>query len=362
MPIDFTMERWKKIKENYGLWWEGKLERPLIPVVLEGRDPGRKQPQAPLLSQTSCTDLTISAEALVDRIDYELSQYVYLGDAFPYFNMDCFGPGVVAAFLGAELDNSKGRVWFHPKKLLPITELHFEYDLKNVWLNRIKEICAVAMRRWQGQVLLGMPDLGGCLDILSTFRPADSLLLDLYDYPEEVIRLIWEIHHLWHRFYNEINETLQPVNPGYSDWSQLYSAEPSYIPQSDFSYMISPAMFEEFSRPELEATCQRLFHTIYHLDGVGQLNHLDSLLNIKELNAVQWVPGEGKPAQTEWPEVYQKIRQSGKGIQVYEGFDCIEIIAKQIGTIMGIHTTAVRGHLSEETQFKKKLGKYGIED
>ena len=359
MGIDFTMERWEKIRENYGLWWEGKLERPLIPVVLEGKDPGRQQPEAPLLTQATSADLTIPAEAVIDKIDYELSKYVYLGDAFPYINMDCFGPGVVAAFLGAKLDNSTGSVWYHPKQLLPITGLHFEYDADNIWLNRIKEIGAAAMKRWQ--VLVGMPDLGGILDILSTFRPADNLLLDLYDYPEEVNRLIWEIHHLWHKFYSEINEVLQPVNPGYSDWSQLYSDKPSYIIQSDFSYMISPAMFEQFVKPELEATCKRLSYTIYHLDGVGQLNHLDLLLDIEKLNAVQWVPGDGKPGQTEWPEVYRKIRKSGKKIQVYEGFDCIDAIAKQTGANRGIHTTAIRGPRTDETKFRRKLGEYGIE-
>ena len=51
------------------------------------------------------------------------------------------------------------------------------------------------------------------MDILSVFRPGENLLLDLYDHPEEVIRLIWEIHELWHRFYQEINDVLQPVTP-----------------------------------------------------------------------------------------------------------------------------------------------------
>lgn len=101
---------------------------------------------------------------------------------------------------------------------------------------------------------MGMPDLGCALDILSTFRPAENLIYDIYDYPEEVKRCIWEIHGLWHRFYNEFDEVLQPVNPGYSDWAQIYSGKPGYTLQSDFCYMISPGMFDEFEKPELEAS------------------------------------------------------------------------------------------------------------
>ena len=114
MPIDFSPERWQKVKETYHAWWMGELDRPIIPVIIPGRDPGRPQPPAPLLSQATCTDFSWTPEQIVDRIDYEYSRFTLLGDAYPWFNMDCFGPGVVAAMMGARLDNSSGRVWFWP--------------------------------------------------------------------------------------------------------------------------------------------------------------------------------------------------------------------------------------------------------
>ena len=170
MGIQFTDSDWSEIRRNYTKWWDRELERPLIPVKLFGRDPGRPKPKAPLLSQTTCADLSVPAEAIIDRLDYELSRYEYLGDGFPSVNFDCFGPGVVAAFLGAELNNSTGRVWFHPQKVVPIDELHLEYDPDNIWLQRIKDIYRAGVERWRGQVLMGMPDLGGVMDVRSTFR------------------------------------------------------------------------------------------------------------------------------------------------------------------------------------------------
>lgn len=361
MSIDFNPKRWESLRETYSLWWKGKLEHPIIPVVLTGKAAGRQNPGIPVLSQSNCHDFSVSAKDIIDRIDYELSTFEYLGDAFPYFNLDCFGPGVVSAFLGAELSNSTGSVWFHPKKVLPISELHFEYDSNNIWLNRIKNICAEAMKLWHGQVLIGMADLGGVLDILSTFRSTDNLLMDLYDEPEEVNRLVWEIHELWHRFYNEIHGVLNSDKYGYTDWSGIYSPTSSYITQSDFSFMISPSMFDQFTKPELEATCRKLHNTIYHLDGVGQLNHLNSLLEIKELNAVQWVPGDGKPDQSNWPEVYKSIQTSKKNIQLFHGFDCMDKVIDQLGSVKGLHHMLIKRPSSEKGEIIKKLAKYGIE-
>ena len=365
MAIDFSPQRWQRIKDSYGRWWAGDLERPLIPVVLGGRDPGRPEPAAPLLSQETCADFTWSPEELIDRIDYKLSCQVFMGDAYPFFNMDCFGPGVAAAFLGARLDNSSGRVWFHPPEERAIEDIHFEYDPGNIWLQRIKAIYRAGMERWQGSVLMGMTDLGGTMDILSTFRPSEKLLLDLYDSPDEVERLMRECHEMWHRYFDELNAILRPVNPGYSDWSRIYSETPTYMLQCDFSYMIGPKMFGRFVLPELEASCKRLPHAFYHLDGVGQLPHLGSILQIEELDGVQWIHGDGKPDSGNWPEVFRTIQQGKKLIQVSSGgFPALDKIQGQMGNLKGVHYLGFMWSdlpLGDEVLIRSELHRYGIE-
>jgi 5-methyltetrahydrofolate--homocysteine methyltransferase len=360
MAINFSPDRWRQIKATYQKWWENKIDRPLTGVFLYGRDPGRLEPDTPLLSQKTCTFLHIPAEKLVDRLDYELSKYEFLGDCFPYVNLDAFGPGVLAAFCGARLDNSSGGVWFHAEKISEISDIHIKFDPDNKWFIRIKDICKAAMDRWQGQVLVGMPDLGGTMDVLATFRTTENLLMDLIDSPEEVTRLMWEIHHAWHRAYEEINSVLQPYNPGYSDWSRIYSDKPCYVLQSDFSYMISPSMFDEFVKPELQESCRMLSHTLYHLDGVGELAHLDSLLKIEELDAVQWIPGAGRPSQKEWPEVYQKIAAAGKKIQIIEDLSTLDAVIKQTGAASRIHQMPIIMPISEEATAKKELARFGV--
>jgi len=317
MPIHFDSSRWDEIRETYSLWWNRKLDRPLMNIrIMDAYTPDREVSRVPALAQANCHDFSIPAEEIINSVDYYLQKIEYLGDSFPFFDFNVFGPGVLAAFCGAILDNSSGQVWFFGQNHLPIEEIHVSYNRENKWVKRIKDIYRAGNEKWKGQVLMGMPDLGGNLDVAATFRTSENLLTDLYDAPEEVLRLCKEIQNAWYDAYWDLRSVLEPINPGYSDWDGLYSTTPSYVLQSDFSYMISPDMFRAFTLPILERDCEILDHTIYHLDGVGQLPHLDIVLNMEKLNAVQWVYGDGAPSARNWVDIYKRIEEAGKGIHV----------------------------------------------
>ncbi len=55
---------------------------------------------------------------------------------------------------------------------------------------------------------------------------------------------------------------------------------------------------------------------MYHWDGPGQLGFLDSLLAIDDLDAIQWVPGDGNPMceAEQWYPMYRRILEAGKGL------------------------------------------------
>ena len=357
MSIAFDNDRWAKVRHDYALWWEGKLKRPLIHVMQGGRTPDRPKPDLPYLHFTSHYDLSVKPEAIVDVWDYQLSTQEWLGDGFPSIWPN-FGPGVVAAFMGADIVNTPHSSWFRPKAEHPIASTSLAYQPGNAWLERVKALCRLSMERWQGQVQVGMTDLGGNLDIVSTFRPNESLLYDLYDSPAEVERLTWEGHNLWWRYFNEITSVLQPVNPGYTTWTPIYSAQPYYMLQCDFCYMIGPEMFDRFVKPELQASCRKLANAFYHLDGVGQLPHLDSLLTIPELRGVQWIPGDGKPDWRHWPEVYRKIRRAGKLVQLFGPPAVLDAVVEQVGSGEGIIliTTVDPARRQETRAWLKRYG------
>lgn len=335
MPINFSTDQWTKIKQDYTAWWSGDLKRPLLHITSYGHDPKRNPPKQPWLHFLPGYGLDTPVSEILDAREYGLCSQQYLGDAFPSIWLD-FGPGSVAAYIGAMLESRNETVWFHPKEPKAIEELDFSYDPDSAWLNRAKDIGREATQRWQGLVQVGMADLGGTLDILSTFRPGDQLLTDLYLNPEHVKRLSSQINKLWLRYFKDIDSVFRPLNPGYTSWTTIFSKDPYYMLQCDFAYMIGPDMFDEFVKPDLTESCKNLTNPFYHLDGVGQLPHLDSLLSIKELKGVQWVPGDGKPAWYTWIDVYKRIRDAGKLIQVYGSMKDVDRFINELGSGAGI--------------------------
>ncbi|MDA0709416.1 MAG: hypothetical protein O3B73_04315 [bacterium] len=355
--IGFETSRWEKIREDAARWWAGDLKRPLIQMKLSGRDPGRSEPSLPRLHRTAQYDFGVSPDAIVDRWDYDLSRSKYLGDAFPAALPD-FGPGVIAAFAGGRAEVDPDTVWFLPREDMPVRDLKFEIDAQSPWFVRVQDIMRAATNRWQGLVQVGMTDLGGNLDILSSFRPGEKLLLDLYDDPEGVKAATWGAHEAWWQAYDRLNAVLQPVNPGYTAWTPIFSSEPYYILQCDFCYMIGPDMFDTFVKPELTASCKRLVHAFYHLDGKGQLPHLDSLLQIDALKGVQWIPGAGQPGYEHWPGIYRKIRNAGKLIQFSGSIATFEALVEKLGSAEGIIYLCSEP-VSRETEALDFLKKYG---
>jgi len=61
---------------------------------------------------------------------------------------------------------------------------------------------------------------------------------------------------------------------------------------------------------------------MYHLDGPEEIKHLDMLLEIPELKAIQWVPIPGKGHYRDWLPLFKKIQKAGKSLYfaLGEGF------------------------------------------
>lgn len=67
---------------------------------------------------------------------------------------------------------------------------------------------------------------------------------------------------------------------------------------------------------------------LYHLDGPQALRHLDALLEIDEIQAIQWVPGAGQDDWKKWIPVYRKIQDRGRSLQL------VALPATDIGLLM----------------------------
>ena len=71
--------------------------------------------------------------------------------------------------------------------------------------------------------------------------------------------------------------------------------------------------------PALTEQCEWLDYSMFHLDGHQCIPHLDHLLEIEALDAIEWTPGAQGPrgGDPEWYGLYRKILDAGKSLQAY---------------------------------------------
>ena len=311
MDIRFGEGDWERIERDYAAWWAHELDRPLVQVT--GRDPGATFPELP--SFHSNLPANMSAHEAIELFSLVLEATHWYGDAFPRWWPN-FGPGIAAGFLGARVRSVDETVWFEPMDRVPTRELSLKDQEGNPWWQRIEALTRAAVETWGRRVQVGHTDLGGNLDIVASFRTTEGLLLDLYDAPEEVERLVGEVTRHWLEYYQRLLRVVREGCRGTTCWAPIWTPGTTYMLQCDFSYMISPEMFARFVLPDLTACCDYLDCGFYHLDGSSQIPHLDMLLAIPRLRGIQWVPGDGAPPPEEWLPLLKRIIDGGKLCQL----------------------------------------------
>ena len=312
MELAFSPERWDRIEREWTAFWAGEQKRPM--VLMQSAD--RSIPESPRWHRFFPQyGKELSAEEILDIESAHLSRIRWFGDAFPSRMLD-FGPGSLSTYMGASLEAGDDTVWF--KATAPsLSEIKASIDIESPWRLRIQEILDCALRRWGKDVQLIPSDVGGGLDILAALRGAEELLLDFYDAPDEVLRLTQDITREWMANYDDEAAKIMSACRGCANWTPMFSKRRTYMLQCDFSYMISPALFEKYALPDIDALCKHLDDPFYHLDGKGQIPHLDAVLGIERLKGVQWIPGAGQPDASEWLDLLARIRKAGKLCQVY---------------------------------------------
>ena len=326
--LAFDASDWERIARDWTGWWQGELRRPL--VVIEGYAEGSEAVLAAAPDFTSDFPLDVPVDQVLDCYERRLAATRYYGDAFPKWWPN-FGPGSVAGYLGAEVHCAPDTVWFTPAAETAIDALHVTYAADNPWWQRTCALTAAAVARWGSQVAVGHTDLGGDLDVLASLRTTQELLLDLTDAPDHVARLAGAISRLWQRYYDELSALILPAGRGTTPWAAIWSPGRCYMLQCDFAYMLSPRMFARFVLPTLTERCAALDHAFYHLDGKGQIAHLDMLLAIDRLAGIQWIPGDGAPPAEEWLPLLARIRHAGKLCQLYVSPEGARTIVRNLG-------------------------------
>ena len=312
---------WPQARRRLAAWWRGELVDRVCLGVVAPRE-GAALPPAPDRTGLDPAHYYLDADLRLREIERAMAAAAWLGEAFPNASLD-LGPGSMALYLGSPAGFAWDTVWYHPwppaaQGALP------EYDEHNPLWVRHQELIAALAQAARGRYLPNLPDLIEGLDILASLRGTSELLYDLVDRPAWVHAAQERLLDLYFRYYDRCYQLCRAEDGGVSFTAfQVWAPGRLAKLQCDFSAMISPAHFAEFVAPYLRRQCQRLDYTVYHLDGPAAIPHLEHLLAIPELHAIQWTPGAGAPDvwHPDWHPLYRRTRQAGKCLLLIGGYD-----------------------------------------
>lgn len=332
------MNTWKpnleETKRHYIDWWNHKG---IVLNMWEHFQTGVKphaEVQAPPTPK-SLDQKWFDPKWRADYLDWYVAHSSLMADMLPVANTQ-LGPGSLAAILGGVFEGGEDTIWIHPD---PAYTDDITFDLQHPNFLLHKELLRTVKEKANGNYYVGMPDLMEGLDVLAAIKGTDKVLLDTVIQPDVLEHQMQQINDIYFRVYDELYDIVREGDEmAFCYFSSWAPGRMSKL-QSDISTMISEADYRRFVQPFIREQCQKIDYTLYHLDGVGAMRHLPALLEIEELNAIQWTPGVGEPqgGSPKWYDLYRRILNGGKSIMAcWVTIDELRPLLDNIGTD-GVH-------------------------
>lgn len=309
-------EDWDETREAFKAWWERSLDRPLLQIFApKGSDWKETIDSWAFLRYYPNVDMAIST------LLSQFREVSFLGEAYPnaWINL---GPGFLSACLGADVKFNPeiNTAWFEGRMSLEDIR-KVEFDAQNEWWRYLAECTRIALERFCKKAIVALTDLLDPITILGLLRGnfPTNMIKDVFLSWNSMVKALEKIQEIWFQSYEENCRLIDDPENGFSTWAGLWSDKRYCVLQCDTIVYLSPKLFDHLVYPYIVEACQSIERTIWHLDGPLELKHLEKLLDINELDGIQWVPGAGNPDGGEdvWLPLYRKIQAKGKLLQIF---------------------------------------------
>lgn len=301
---------WEESKERYIKWWnqQGIVLNMWEHLPKEGA-PWEEVPQP--IAPKDLNERWLNPKFRAKELHHYLSKSSFQADIPPVANTQ-LGPGSLAAIIGAELEGGEDTIWIrHKEGATP----NFKLENNKAWQLHLDLLNAVKQNR-KDKYFVGCPDLMEGLDVLASFKGTTEVMMDMMLNPDQLMEQLQGINDLYFKVFDQIYDIINEDGEMAFCYFSIWGPGKVSKLQSDISTMISEEDFIKWEIPFLRKQTQHIDYTLYHLDGVGAIRHLDALLDIDELNAIQWTPGYGEPqgGDPRWYDLYKRILAAGKSI------------------------------------------------
>jgi hypothetical protein len=315
VELEFKPDMEKCLNRVYA-WLEGELlDRP--PVRFSRHNAEYETEDSSGRVWPSLKDRWFDAEYQVDKFIQETRGKKFLAETFPVY-WPGLGPHVFAACYGCPYVFGEVTAWAEPLlEKIPAVSALPAFDWSCEYFKKLDEMTSLALEKAQDRFLVGYTDIHPGMDWCAALRGTQALLLDFYDDPESLSGFCDASLEDFLKFFDYFDKRLKDRRQLSVTWMNIPSFGKLHIPSCDFASMISCDQFDEYAMPCLTRECLHMDHNIFHLDGKGVARHLDRILTLPKLNAIQWVQGVGKDWPImQWVPLIKKIQAAGKGVVV----------------------------------------------
>ena len=309
---------WEQTMQNYTAWWN-REDFGRCGLAVTARKKGTEHLQAPPLPEKAA-DRWMDHDYLKKKNEYQMQTTFYGGEAFPIWCPGYTWEGI-STFLGMEFTLDENSAWGKPMIAEgELTEHDFrqfriQYD-SDIW-KKSMAMHKLAIEESKGKSLPYICAMGSVGDVLAGLRSTNQLLYDMIDCPEYVHDFEMYLIEIWNEVFCHLYDMVKDASYGATiPWMGMWAPGKFYIPQNDFSYMISTEMYRNVFLDALERNLEMLDYSIYHVDGIEAFRHVDMLCELERLNGLQILPGDGKPSPLHFMDVLKRVQDAGKNLHI----------------------------------------------
>lgn len=341
-------------KRLYAFWDREMIDRVLISVTA----PKEKGKNISMFHNSQ--DLTGKSEELrkywedpetIYRNNMERLENTFLGGETLPIIFQNYGTSGHCNYYGAVPAYGNDTIWFDPV-WEDLSEAEGSYT--EIRLKQHLEITRCLTEHAKDSYFIGMPDSSGTLDALGHLYGTENVLMDMFSQPEEVKKAVRILNEGWIKTNEMFYGITEQLNGGGAHaWMHLLAPGRLAHMQCDMSVMFSKEMYGEFVVDELEQQMEWLEYPVYHFDGVEQEQHLDYILGLEKLKAIQWTHVAGQPPASHYLHILKRMQEAGKALIIMAPPSDVPILLEHLsGKGLYIHTE------TEEMESAKEIIKY----
>lgn len=300
---------WEVRKKEYERFWSMSNEKPLLAVTAP-MDKDRRFAIPDLKTKW------FDEKWFIRNAREQFANTYFGGVSYPHV-MPSLGPALLCGILGSEIVFDRNTSWTKHREEPLEAFFSQPLDRDNRWFRMMYRFLeAYAEDAKNGDYIVGMVDLNTMVDGISSLIGPERMCMDLLDYPEEMERVLKENVSLYKQVFEEYYPLTVKYQKGTTNWLSVYSEIPAYFISVDFIVMISDEGFMRFVDEPLRDLAKYHERVILHLDGENAVRHLDRILDVEDIEAVQVQATPLAHSAKLWLPYIHKIQEKGKGVHI----------------------------------------------